>query len=73
MLQELVELDRIRLDEDKSYGALAAEIGLKGQQAGSTLHRLLQGDRAPRDRTLHKIRNYLATRNGVVVETGGAS
>jgi DNA-binding Xre family transcriptional regulator len=59
MLPELVELNRIRLDEDKSYGELAAEIGLADQ---STLHRLLKSPRVPLDRTLHKIRRFLDER-----------
>lgn len=60
MLPELTELNRIRLDEDKSYDELAAEIGLND---ASTLHKLLNDDaREPRDRTLHKIRQYLDAR-----------
>jgi hypothetical protein len=59
MLPELHELNRIRLDEDKSFGELATEIGIKD---GSSLNRLLRGERQPIDRTLHKIRRYLKSR-----------
>lgn len=59
MQPELIELNRIRLDEDKSYGELAAEIGLSDP---STLNRLLRGTREPMDRTLHKIRRFLDSR-----------
>lgn len=56
MLAELIELNQIRLDEDKSYAELASEIGLGNP---STLNRLLRGERGPMDRTLHKIRRFL--------------
>lgn len=51
-------LNQIRLDEDRSYASLAAEIGI---DAGG-LYKILNG-RSPRpyDRTLHKIRLYLDT------------
>lgn len=59
MLPELEELNRIRLDEDKTFGQLAAEVGLSDQ---STLHRILSGAHQPMERTLHKIRRYLTAR-----------
>lgn len=53
------ELNRIRLDDDRSYPSLAKEIGIDP----SALYRLLNDDdRDPWDRTLHKIRRFLDTR-----------
>jgi hypothetical protein len=53
------ELNRIRLDDDRSYASLAAEIGIDP----GALYRLLnEDDREPWDRTVHKIRRYLDTR-----------
>lgn len=50
------ELNRIRLDDDRSYASLAADIGIDP----GALYRLLNEDeREPWDRTLHKIRRYL--------------
>jgi len=51
--QEIVELNRIRLEEDLSVPVLASAIGIER----SALHRLLfTPGREPRDRTLHIIR-----------------
>lgn len=53
------ELNRIRLDDDRSYAALAADIGIDP----GALYKLLNDDvRDPWDRTLHKIRRYLDAR-----------
>jgi len=52
------ELNQIRLDEDLSYGALAAQIGVDR----AVLFRALSGERKPIDRTLHKMRRYLDRR-----------
>jgi hypothetical protein len=53
------ELNRIRLDDDRSYASLAADIGVDP----GALHRFLnEDDREPWDRTLHKIRRYLDAR-----------
>lgn len=57
-MNELLELDRIRLDEDLSYGALAKQIGI----SESNLSRALRRVHDPRDRTLHKIRRFLESR-----------
>ena len=58
MQSELIQLNRIRLERDLSYGRLAGLIGLKRQ----TLFRLLSQDGCtPHDRTLYKIRRYLDT------------
>lgn len=62
LLPELVELNRIRLDEDRSFGDLATAIGLRD---ASTLNRLLRGKRQPTDRTLHKVRLFLDSRAAV--------
>lgn len=54
------ELNRIRLDDDRSYASLAADIGVDP----GALYRLLNDDeREPWDRTLHKIRRYLDARD----------
>lgn len=58
-MPELVELNQIRLDEDKTFEQLAAEVGVGNP---TTLHRLLKTSRKPNDRTLHKIRRYLDDR-----------
>lgn len=53
------ELNRIRLDDDRSYAALAADIGIDP----GALYRLLNDDeRDPWDRTVHKIRRFLDQR-----------
>jgi hypothetical protein len=53
------ELNRIRLDDDRSYASLAADIGIDP----GALYRLLNDDeRDPWDRTVHKIRRYLDAR-----------
>jgi transcriptional regulator with XRE-family HTH domain len=53
---ELLELNRIRLDEDLTYEELAEAIGIER----TTLLRLLQSpNRKPYDRTLHKIKRFL--------------
>jgi transcriptional regulator with XRE-family HTH domain len=58
-LTELVELNRIRLDEDLTYEQLADAIGIER----TTLIRLLRTPgREPFDRTLHKVRRYLDAR-----------
>jgi transcriptional regulator with XRE-family HTH domain len=65
-LPELTELNRIRLEEDKSYESLAEEIGIGDT---STLYRLLnQPEREPQDRTLYKIRKYLDARTAPVAK-----
>lgn len=52
-------LHRVRLDRDLSYEALAEELGLSRRN----LFRLMNDKRATmHDRTLHKIRRYLSTR-----------
>jgi transcriptional regulator with XRE-family HTH domain len=59
MTNELLELNRIRLDEDLTYEDLAERIGIDR----TTLLRLLQQpNRGAHDRTLHKIRRYLDQR-----------
>ena len=59
MQSELIQLNRIRLERDLSYGRLASLIGLKRQ----TLFRLLSQDGCtPHDRTLYKIQKFLAGR-----------
>ncbi len=58
MLPELIELNRIRLDDDLSYNRLADEIGV----AAGALYRTLQKGAQPHDRTLHKIRRFIAGR-----------
>lgn len=64
-MQELVELNEIRLNEQLSYEKLAESIKeLTGFAIrGATLHRLLnETRRKPYDRTLHIIRRYLEAR-----------
>jgi hypothetical protein len=59
VVKELAELNRIRLDEDLSIATLALGIGIDP----SALHRLLfLPNRQPWDRTLHKVRRFLAAR-----------
>ncbi len=60
-INEVLELQRIRLDEDLSYRKLATEIGLPER----TVFRILN-TASPKiwDRTLHKIRQYL-TRHAI--------
>jgi transcriptional regulator with XRE-family HTH domain len=71
MLHELSELDRIRLEDDLSYGDLARMVGLK---EGSTLHRLIKGKtEAPAERTLFKIRKFLAARKATKGKAGKAA
>jgi hypothetical protein len=62
-LPELEQLNAIRLDRDWSIPKLAAAMGKAGYPVSArTLHYLLTGigTHQPYDRTLHKIRNYLA-------------
>jgi transcriptional regulator with XRE-family HTH domain len=60
MQSELAELNRIRLDEDLTYEQLADATGIER----TTLIRLLRSpNREPFDRTLHKVRRYLETRD----------
>ena len=49
------QLNRIRLERNLSYASLASEIGINP----GGLHRILNGETTPYDRTLHKIRRYL--------------
>ena len=58
MLPELIELNLIRLDEDKPYHVLAAELGV----SEPTLYRQLREQHVPNDRTLHKYRRFLNAR-----------
>lgn len=58
MLLELEELSRIRLEEDLTFTELAAKVGMDG----SGLHRLLHDGRQPQERTLYRIRQFLASR-----------
>ncbi len=51
----IAELNRIRLEEDRSYADLAAGIGI---DAGG-LYKILNDDSEPYDRTVHKIRKFL--------------
>lgn len=58
MQNELIELNRLRLERDLSYGRLAGLVGLKRQ----TLFRILSTpDAKPHDRTLYKIQKFLAS------------
>lgn len=57
MTNELLEINRIRLDEDLTYEELAEAIGIER----TTLLRLLTvPNRGMHDRTLHKLRRFLA-------------
>ena len=49
------ELNRIRLDEDRSYADLAAGIGIDP----GALHKILNDQAKPYDRTIHKLRGFL--------------
>lgn len=59
MLPEIITLNQIRLEEDRTYGDMAHAIGIKGE---STVYRLMRGINQPIDRNLFKIRKYLASR-----------
>lgn len=65
----LAELDQIRLDDDLGYAALASRIGV----SESLLYRALNGTTEPRDRTLHKMRKFLAARKNGTQRKGRAS
>lgn len=52
------EVNRIRLDEDRSYADLATQIGIDP----GALYKILNDRSEPYDRTLHKIRRYLDTK-----------
>lgn len=56
MIPELIELNQIRLDADLSYPELAERIGI----SESALKRTMRHDTEPRDRTLHKIKRFVA-------------
>jgi len=51
----IAELNRIRLEEDRSYADLADGIGIDP----GGLHKILNDNSEPYDRTVHKIRNFL--------------
>lgn len=53
------ELNRVRLDEDRSYADLGKEIGIDP----GALHKILNGQAEPYDRTLHKIQKFLEKRD----------
>lgn len=60
MVDEIAQLNAIRLNEDLSVATLADRIGIDA----STLHRLLfRPERKPWDRTLFKIRKFLDARS----------
>jgi len=54
----LDQVDQLRLDEDLTYAELGEQIGING----GALHRILKRQAEPIDRTLHKIRRFLADR-----------
>jgi len=56
MIQELLDLNSVRLSEDLSYRELERRTGISYR----TLHELLNSeDPRPFDRTVHKIRRFL--------------
>jgi transcriptional regulator with XRE-family HTH domain len=58
---ELDELNQIRLDEGLTYRELESRVGI----SAGTLNRLLKTDGAVAyDRTIHRIRQFLAGRKG---------
>lgn len=58
-LKTLVEeLNRIRLDDNRSYADMATEIGIDP----GALYKILNARSDPYDRTLHKIRRWLDER-----------
>jgi transcriptional regulator with XRE-family HTH domain len=59
MEHELNEINRIRLEEDRSYNELAREMGFKDT---SILHKLLNGKSHPSERSMFKIRRFLDAR-----------
>jgi predicted transcriptional regulator len=59
MIPEINELNRIRMDEDLSYERLAREIG---DLSAGALFRLMKGETVPIDRTLNKVRKFIASR-----------
>ena len=62
MLIEFEELNRLRFERDWTFGQLAdAMREAKFPVHESTLHQLMNGTTAaPRDRTLYKVRQFLA-------------
>lgn len=57
----LNQVNQLRLEEDLTYAELGAQIGIDG----GALHRILNGQVAPIDRTLFKIRQFLEAREAV--------
>jgi predicted transcriptional regulator len=55
MLPELLELNRIRLDDDLTYEELGERIGV----SHTVIVRAMNNKTEPRDRTLHKMRRFL--------------
>ena len=51
----VAELNRLRLEENRSYADLALQIGLDP----GGLYKILNDQSEPYDRTLHKIRRFL--------------
>lgn len=61
-LQALVQaINRIRLEENRSYAALALEIGVDP----GALYKILNRQSDPYDRTLHKLERYIDRRRPV--------
>jgi len=56
MLDELIELKRVRLEHDWTYHELGVLIGFKNPDA---TYRLINAKHHPTERTLYKIRRFL--------------
>jgi len=54
----LAQVNQLRLEEDLTYSELGEQIGIDG----GALYRILNGQAAPIDRTLFKIRRFIERR-----------
>ncbi len=61
MTREILELNTVRLEEDLTFAALAAELKLSKGALFNILHR----KSTPHERTLYKIRRFLDERKPV--------
>lgn len=54
----LAQVNQVRFDDDLTYAELGEQIGIDG----GALYRILNGQAAPIDRTVFKIRRFLESR-----------
>lgn len=62
LLTEVKALNELRLERDLSFADLAGQMETAGYAVGGrTLHQILRGQGTPNERTLYKIRKFLAS------------